>query len=99
MAGSTETSDKDLVVLIDERHTTILGDECSDSLVVFLELDSDTLSHGGVGLLSLDCDLLNNDACCVGSALERLSPLRVLVGLVVVVISPPTPSKTISVTC
>jgi len=88
MAGSTETSDKDLVVLIDERHTTILGDECSDSLVVFLELDSDTLSHGGVGLLSLDGYLLNNDTSSVGRTLEGLSPLGVLVGLVIVVISP-----------
>ena len=88
MAGSTETSNQDLVVLIDERHTTILRHEAGDSLVVFLELDSDTLSHGGVGLLSLDGYLLNNDTSSVGRTLEGLSPLGVLVGLVIVVISP-----------
>lgn len=75
MTGSTETGNEHLVVLIDERHTTILWHEASDSLVVFLELDSDTLSDGRVGLLSLNGDLLNNNACGVRCALEGLSPL------------------------
>ena len=89
VTGSTETSDQHLVVLIDERHTTILRHEASDSLVVFLELDSHALSDGRVGLLGLNGNLLNNDTSSVGSTLEGLSPLRVLVGFVVVVISPP----------
>ena len=88
MAGTTETSDEDLVVLIDERHTALSGDEASDSLVVFLELHSDTLSHGGVGLLGLDGDLLDDDARGVRGALEGLSPLGVLMRLVVVVVGP-----------
>lgn len=93
VAGSTETSDEDLVVLIDERHTTISGHKASDSLVVFLELDSDALSDGGVGLLGLNSDLLDDDAGGVGSTLEGLSPLRVLVGLVVVVVGPSIKNK------
>jgi hypothetical protein len=90
MAGTTETSDEDLVVLIDERHTAISGDEASNPLVVFLELHSDTLSDGGVGLLGLDGDLLDDDAGGVRGALEGLSPLGVLMRLVVVVIGPST---------
>ena len=85
---STETSNEDLVVLIDESHTTILGDEASDSLVVFLELDSDTLSDCGVRLLCLDGDLLDNDAGSVRCTLERLSPLGDLISSVIVIISP-----------
>lgn len=88
VARATETSDEDLVVLVDEGHTTIAGHEASDSLVVLLELHSDTLSDGRVGLLGLDGDLLNDDAGGVGSALEGLSPLGVLIGFVVIVIGP-----------
>ncbi len=88
MARTTETGDEDLVVLIDERHTAISGYEASDSLVVFLELHSNALSDGRVGLLGFDGDLLNHDAGSVGGALERLSPLGVLMRLVVVVVGP-----------
>ena len=90
VARTTETGDEHLVVLIDERHTAISGHEASDSLVVFLELHSDTLSHGGVGLLGLDGDLLDDDAGGVRGALEGLPPLGVLMRLVVVVVGPST---------
>ena len=75
VSRSTETSDEDLVVLIDETHTTISWDVGGDSLVVLLELNSDTLSTGRVRLLSLDGDLLNNNTGSVGGLLERFLPL------------------------
>ena len=75
VTGTTETLNKNLVVLVAEGHTTITGDEGGDSLVVFFELDSDTLSNTGVRLLGLDTDLLDDNAGSVGSTLERLSPL------------------------
>ena len=93
MAWTTETSDEDLVVLVDEWHTTIAGHEASDSLVVLLELHSDTLSDGRVGLLGLNGDLLDDDAGGVGCTLEGLSPLGVLIGFVVIVISPSIKSQ------
>ena len=88
MAWTTETSNEHLVVLVDEGHATISRNEASDSLVVFLELDSHTLSDGRVGLLGLDGNLLDDDAGSVGSALEGLSPLGNLIRLVEVVVSP-----------
>jgi len=51
-------------------------------------LDSHALSDGRVRLLGLDCDLLDDNTCGVRSTLEGLSPLRDLMGLVVVVIGP-----------
>merc|ERR1711948_23004 len=71
VSRSTETSDKYLVVLIDEGHTTISWDVSSNSFVVFLELDSHTLSDGRVGLLGLDGNFFNDDSCSVGGASER----------------------------
>jgi len=88
VAGTTETLDKHFIVLIAETHTTVTGDEASDSLVVFFELDSDTLSNTGVGLLGFDTNFLNNDARGVGSTLEGLSPLSSLVREPILFVSP-----------
>ena len=62
MTLSTETGDKNLIIVIDERESSILGDECGDSLVVLSKLDSGTLSDGGVRLLGLDGDFLDDDS-------------------------------------
>ena len=58
---STESSNENFVVLIDETHTTILGHEGSNFLVVLLELHSDTLSDGRVRLLGFNGDLFYDD--------------------------------------
>ena len=88
MARSTESSDHDLVVLVDQRHTTILGNVCGDSLVVLLKLDSDALSDSGVWLLGLNCDLFDNDAGGMRSASKWLLPLGATVLLLVAKIGP-----------
>ncbi len=56
-------------------------------------MNSHALSHGGVGLLGLDSDLLNDDTGGVRSALEGLSPLGDLMSFVEIVIGPSTQSK------
>ena len=72
---STETGNEDFVVLINERHTSILWDVGCDSLVVLLKLDSNALSNSRVWLLSFNCDLLDDNSGSVGSLGERLLPL------------------------
>ena len=88
MSRSTETGNEDLVVFINEGHTTISWDVGSDSLVVFLELNSDALSDGGVWLLGLDGDLLDDDTGSVGSLTEWLLPLGSGVLLLITQIGP-----------
>ena len=88
MSRSTETGNEDLVVFINEGHTSISWDVGSDSLVVFLELNSDALSDGGVWLLGLDGDLLDDDTGSVGSLTERLLPLGSRVLLLITQIGP-----------
>lgn len=88
LSSSTETGDKDLVVLVGEVQTTVVGDESGDLLAVLDELNSDTLSDSRVGLLGLNADLLQNDTLSVGRAtsggglveLAESSLLVVLVG-------------------
>ena len=78
MTRSTESSDEDFVVLIDERHTSISGDVGRDSLVVLSELDSDAFTDSRVRLLGLNTDLLDDDTSGVRSSGERFLPLGVL---------------------
>lgn len=62
MTGTTEPSHKDLVVLIHIVQTTIAGNECGNFLPVLNELDTDTLSDGGVGLFGLNTNLFEDNA-------------------------------------
>lgn len=95
VAGTTETLDEDLVVLIAEGHTTVTWDEAGDSLIVFFELDSDTLSNTGVWLLGFDTDLLDDNTASVGGTTEWLSPLSGLMGKLVLLVSPKVQSSLI----
>ena len=89
VSRSTETGNKDLIVLIDEGHTTISWDVGGDSLVVLLKLDSNALSNSGVRLLSLNSNLLDDNTGGVGSINEWFLPLRSRVSFFVTEIGPP----------
>ena len=93
LTAATETGDEDLVVLVNETKTSILGDEAGDSLVVLFELHSDTLTDGGVGLLGLDTNLLDDDTGGVGAALEGLAPLSGLMSELVLLVGPAVESS------
>ena len=79
VTGTTESSNEYLIILITEAHSTILCHVGSNSLVVLLELDSNALTYGRVGLLSLDTDFIDDDSGCMGSSSEWFLPLGDLV--------------------
>ena len=91
--GSSESGDEHLVVLVAELHATIFWHVGSDSLVVLFELHSHALTHGGVGLLGLNTNLVDNDASGVGGAGEGLLPLGNLMRRLVLLVGPPVISQ------
>jgi len=90
VTGTTESGNEDLVVLINETHAAITGYVASNSLVVLFELHSHALTHGGVRLLGLDTDFLDNDAGRMGSTTEGLSPFSGLMRFLVTFVGPST---------
>merc|ERR1711881_609509 len=69
---TTESSDQDLVVLLDKVETTILGYEGRDLLAVLDQLHTDALTDGRVRLLGLNTDLLENDSLGVRGSSEGI---------------------------
>ena len=88
VAGTTETGNENLVVLVDVVQATVIGDESSDLLTVLDELNTHALTHSGVRLLGLDTDLLENDPLGVGATSERLGPLLAQMTTLVALVSP-----------
>ena len=90
VTGTTETSNEYLIILITEAHSTILWHVGCNSLVVLLELNSNALTHGRVGLLSLDTDFVDDNSGGVGTSSKWLLPSSDLVGCLVLLIGPST---------
>ena len=90
VAGTTESSNEYLIILITEAHSTILWHVGCNSLVVLLELNSNALTHGRVGLLSLDTDFVDDNSGGVGTSSKWLLPSSDLVGCLVLLIGPST---------
>ena len=74
VTGTTESSNEYLIVFIAEAHATVLWYVGCDSLVVLLELDSDALTYGRVGLLGFNTNFIDDDTGCVRSSSEWLLP-------------------------
>ena len=74
VSRTTETSNEDFVVFVNKGHTTITRYVGSNSLVVFLELNSNAFTDGGVGLLGFDCNLFYNNTCSESGLHERFLP-------------------------
>ena len=72
---SSESSNEDLVVLVNVTHASVSGDVGGDSLVVLFKLNSYALSDGRVRLLGLNGNLLDHDSRGHGSLSEGLLPL------------------------
>ena len=86
---SSKTSNKNLIIVVKERQTTIFRHESSDLLVVFLQLYSDTLSDSRVRLFSLNGNLLDDDSSSMGRPSEGIGfPLGSTVSFVVILIGP-----------
>ena len=86
---STESGDEDLIIFLNETHTTISGHVSCDSLIILLKLNSHALSHGWIWLFGFDSNLLDDDTSGVGSFLERFLPFWSGVLFLVTQISPP----------
>jgi len=95
MSGTTESGNENLVVFVNERHSTVTGDVASNSLVVLFELHSHALTHGGVRLLGLNTDLLDDDTGGVRSTTEGLLPSSGLVSFLVTFVGPSTHHDTL----
>jgi hypothetical protein len=86
---TTESGNKDFVVLFDEVETTVVRDEGHDLLAVIDQLDTHALADSGVRLLGFDTDLFKNDSLSVRSASEGVGlPAGSEVSLFVVEIGP-----------
>jgi len=70
LALTTESSEQDLVVLVYEIETTIIGHESSNLLSVLNQLHTHTLPNSRVGLLGLDTNFLKNYSLGVRRASE-----------------------------
>ena len=68
---AAETRDKHLVVLVHVVKATVVGHEGRHLLAVLDQLHTHTLADGRVGLLSLDTDLLKNNALGVRGTTSR----------------------------
>merc|ERR1719188_2823518 len=87
VAAAAEARDEHFVVLIDEVEAAIPRHERGDLFAVLDQLHTAALADGGIRLLRLDADLLDDDALRVGGAAEGIAlVLGAKVGLLVALI-------------
>merc|ERR1719473_347105 len=89
MTRTTESSNKNFIVLLEEVETTVTWHEGCNLLAILDQLDADRLTDSRVRLLGLNSHFLEHDALGVrrateGIALEGSSE----VGLLVVLVGP-----------
>ena len=89
VSGTTESSNENLVVILNEGEATVTGDESGDLLSVLDELNTDALADSRVRLLGLNTELLKHDSLGVGGSREGVGlPDRSKVGLLVFLVGP-----------
>src|SRR5205823_6160237 len=70
--AAADAFDQDLVVFVDEVDRAVADRERGDLTSVLHELNLDALTQGGVGLLRLDSDLLEDDPLRLRRSLQRV---------------------------
>ena len=86
---TTESSDQNFIVLLNEVETTIPGDERSDLLSVLDQLDPYALTDGGVRLFGFNSNFFQDDSLGVGGSTKRIGlPAGSQVRLLVVLVMP-----------
>merc|ERR1719436_563587 len=73
VTAAPEARDQHLVVLVDEVQAAVAGHEGRNLLAVLDQLDAAALPDGGVWLLGLNADLLDDDALGMRGATERIA--------------------------
>merc|ERR1711998_201318 len=72
VALTTEPGNQNLIVLLNEVKATVVGDEGGDLLAVLDQLHTGALADGGVGLLGLNTNLLQDNTLGVGGSSQRV---------------------------
>lgn len=89
MTATTESTDENFVIFINEIEATIARNERRNFLAILDQLDTAALANGRVRLLGFDTDFLDDNSLGVGRATERIALVfGAEVGFLVIFVSP-----------